>query len=90
MGARNDPDQQIAVIATRQSGVIFRSQLLEIGLGKKAIAYRVRVGRLIVEYDGVYAVGHQAMTREGRWRAAVAACGERAVLSHFDAAAHWD
>lgn len=89
MGARNDPDHQIAVLATRQGGVILRPQLLEIGLGTKAIAYRVRVGRLIVEYDGVYAVGHQAMTREGRWRAAVAACGEKAVLSHWDAAAYW-
>jgi hypothetical protein len=89
MGARNDPDHQIAELATRQGGVILRAQLLEIGLGRKAIAYRVRVGRLIVQYDGVYAVGHQAMTREGRWRAAVAACGERAVLSHWDAATHW-
>jgi hypothetical protein len=89
MGAQIDPDHRIAALATRQGGVILRAQLLEIGLGKKAIAYRVRIGRLIVEYKGVYAVGHQAMTREGRWRAAVAACGEKAVLSSWDAAAHW-
>jgi hypothetical protein len=89
MGARNDLDHQIKTLATRQGGVILRAQLLEIGLGKKAIAYRVRIGRLIVEYNGVYAVGHRALTREGRWQAAVAACGKRAVLSHADAAAHW-
>lgn len=89
MGAQNDPDHQIEALASRQGGVILRPQLLAIGLGKKAIAYRVRIGRLLVEYDGVYAVGHRALTREGRWRAAVGACGPRAVLSHADAAAHW-
>jgi hypothetical protein len=35
----------------------------------------------------VYAVGHARPTREGRWRAAVLACGPGAVLSHRDAAA---
>jgi hypothetical protein len=90
MGAQNDPDHLIAAVATAQGGVVFRHQLLEIGLGAKAIAYRVRIGRLIVQYDGVYSVGHRALTREGRWRAAVAACGRRAVLSHGTAGAHWD
>jgi hypothetical protein len=89
MGAQNDPDLEIEALATTQRGIIFRRQLLAIGLGAKAIAYRVRVGRLIVMYRGVYAVGHRALTREGRWLAAVAACGRRAVLSHGDAAAHW-
>jgi len=39
---------------------------------------------------GVYAVGHPALTHEGRWMAAVLACGPGAVLSHRDAAALWD
>jgi hypothetical protein len=38
---------------------------------------------------GVYAVGRPALTREGRWMAAVLACGEGAALSHRSAAALW-
>lgn len=87
MGAESDPDHQLEALATSQGGVVLRRQLLALGLGEKAIAYRVRLGRLIEEYRGVYAVGHRALTREGRWRAAVGACGRRAVLSHWDAAA---
>lgn len=90
MGAQNDTDLRIEALATRQGGIVTRKQLRDMGLGEKAISYRVRVGRLLVQYDGVYAVGHRALSREGRWRAAVAACGDGAVLSHFDAAALWD
>ncbi len=38
----------------------------------------------------MYAVGHRALTREGRWLAAVLAAGDDAVLSHATAAAAWD
>jgi hypothetical protein len=38
-------------------------------------------------HTGVYAVGHTVLTRNGRWMAAVLACGPGAVLSHRDAAA---
>ena len=34
---------------------------------------------------GVFAVGHRALTREGRWLAAVMSVGEDAVLSHASA-----
>jgi hypothetical protein len=88
MGAQSDPDLRLEALATSQDGVVARPQLLAFGLGAKAISYRVRIGRLVVLYAGVYAVGHRALTREGRWRAAVLACGPSAVLSHFDAAAH--
>jgi very-short-patch-repair endonuclease len=37
----------------------------------------------------VYAVGHAGLSNEGRWMAAVLACGEGAVLSHRSAAALW-
>lgn len=38
---------------------------------------------------GVYAPGRRALTREGRWMAAVLASGPDAVLSHWSAAALW-
>lgn len=88
MRAQDDTDHAIEAIATRQYGVIARRQLLALGLGEKAITYRVGLRRLIVQHSSVYVVGHRVLTREGRWMAAVLACDEGAVLSHFDAAAH--
>jgi Protein of unknown function (DUF559) len=41
-------------------------------------------------HHGVYAIGHANITREGRFLAAVKACGVGAVLSHFSAAALWE
>ena len=38
----------------------------------------------------MYAVGHTAIRREGRWLAAVLACGAGAALSHRSAAVLWD
>ena len=40
-------------------------------------------------HRGVYAVGHRAIPLEGRFLAAVKACGQRAVLSHRAAAVLW-
>ena len=50
---------------------------------------RVQVGQLHRKHRGVYAVGQPNLSTEGRWMAAVLACGEGAVLSHRDAAALW-
>ena len=76
-------------LAARQHGVVSRPQLLELGLGPQAIKHRVAKGRLHRVAWGVYAVGRPQVTREGRWMAAVLACGDGAVLSHADAAALW-
>ena len=43
-------------------------------------------GHLHPLHRGVYAVGHRNVTTEGRFLAAVKACGPEAVLSHFAAA----
>jgi very-short-patch-repair endonuclease len=59
------------------------------GLEPGAIDRRVQAQRLHVIHRGVYAVGHTRLCREGRWLAAVLACGEGAVLSHRSAAALW-
>jgi predicted transcriptional regulator of viral defense system len=85
-----DLDRAIARLAGRQHGRIARRQLLALGLGADAIDYRLAHSRLHVVYRGVYAVGHDVATREGRWIAAVLAAGEGAALSHRDAAALWD
>jgi hypothetical protein len=58
-------------------------------LNSDAIQRRVCAGRLHRLYVGVYAVGHRRLLMEGRWMAAVLACGRAAVLSHRDAAALW-
>lgn len=79
----------IALIAGRQHGYITRAQLLAVGLGRHAIAYRVEIRRLIQVYAGVYAVGYVRRTPEARACAAVLACGEKAMLSHGSAASLW-
>ena len=86
---RAHPDLIIARIAARQHGVISFAQLIFAGLKPDAITRRVKAGRLHRLYRGVYAVGHTDLSREGRWMAAVLACGERAVLSHKSAAHLW-
>lgn len=80
----------MAAFATNNYGVASRAELRALGFGDRAIDYRVAQGRLRRWHLGVYAVGHAHLSREGRWRAAVLACGEGAVLSHWDAAALHD
>ncbi|HWJ42759.1 MAG TPA: type IV toxin-antitoxin system AbiEi family antitoxin domain-containing protein [Solirubrobacterales bacterium] len=72
-----------------QHGVVARRQLLELGLTAMAIRHRLKVGRLHPVRTGVYAVGRPQISREGRWMAAILACGEEAMLSHRSAAALW-
>jgi very-short-patch-repair endonuclease len=76
-------------IASMQWGVVSRSQLGDAGLSRDLIDHWLRAGRLQPLRRGVYAVGHAILRREGRWLAAVLACGPGAVLSHRSAAAHW-
>jgi hypothetical protein len=83
------PDARVACLAAERDGVLSIVQLRECGLDGDAVAVRVRQGRLHRCYRGVYAVGHPGLTLRGRFRAAVLACGEAAVLSHFAAAAFW-
>jgi very-short-patch-repair endonuclease len=82
-------DQAVAKLAGRQHGVVTFAQLLACGLTVRMIERRVAAGHLHRVYRGVYAVGHTALSNEGRWMAAVLAGGDRAVLSHLSAAEHW-
>ncbi|HSS42479.1 MAG TPA: type IV toxin-antitoxin system AbiEi family antitoxin domain-containing protein [Solirubrobacterales bacterium] len=73
-------------MARRQHGVVSRAQLLEIGMGRRAIASRIDRGELHRLHHGVYKVGYRRINRKGRWMAAVLASGPGALLSHRSAA----
>jgi very-short-patch-repair endonuclease len=65
------------------------NQLRALGLCPSAVRERVAAGKLHRVHRGVYSVGHSVLSVEGRWMAAVLACGPGAVLSHRSAAALW-
>ena len=88
-GAKPPFDRLVADLAGRQHGVVARRQLEALGLGRGAIDKRVAGGRLHRLQQGVYAVGHPVLPRNGRLMAAVLACGEGAVVSHRSAAELW-
>src|SRR2546421_11508629 len=88
-------DVRVARVAGKQWGVVSIDELRACGLSDDAVLARVRAGWLHPLHRGVYAVGHDNPPLEGRFLAAVKACGAGAVLSHFAAAAHvgmvrWD
>jgi len=89
-GVRFEPhpglDRAIAELAGAQHGVVALRQLVALGLGARAVRHRVAAGQLHRLHAGVYAVGHPCLTREGRYMAAVLACGPGAALSHRSAA----
>ncbi|HEY2772045.1 MAG TPA: hypothetical protein VGI87_15830 [Solirubrobacteraceae bacterium] len=82
-------DQRIAAIAQHQRSRVGRQQLLAAGIGDGAIKRMVATGALHPRHAGVYAVGHPGSVELGDETAALLACNERAVLSHWTALAMW-
>jgi predicted transcriptional regulator of viral defense system len=80
------PDVRVARLAGEHWGVLSADELRASGLSYKEVEGRVRNGQLHPLHRGVYAVGHTNVPLEGRFLAAVKACGPHAVLSHFSAA----
>ncbi len=89
MTCTSRPDPNVWRLARAQHGVVKRAQLRELGFTRSAIAHRERTGRLWRVYRDVFAVGRPDLTREGKWMAAVLACGDGAALSHLSAGALW-
>ena len=83
-------EQELADLARRQHGVVARRQLLALGLRGNSVDRRLDAGRLHRIHAGVYAVGHPILGVNGRWMAAVLACGTGAGLGYASAAAFWD
>src|SRR3954449_882664 len=84
------PDAAVARLAAEEWAVLSTKELRGCGLSREMIATRVRRRYLHRLHRAVYAVGHPNVVMEGRFLAAVKACGDRAVLSHFSAAALWE
>jgi len=78
---------RIAALAARQHGLITRRQLAALGLSRRVIQRLVAQGWLHRIHRGVYAVGHPALSRRGRWLAATLAL--EGALSHRAAGELW-
>jgi very-short-patch-repair endonuclease len=79
----------VQVLAGRRYGIVTGKQLREAGLSRQGVRRRVEAGWLVRLYEGVYAVGHTALTDKSLLIAAVYACGPTALASHHSAGALW-
>lgn len=77
-----------AGFATRQHGIVTRTQLRAAGFSDDVIDHRIRTHRLVRIHRGVYLVGVVAPPYAYEL-AACLACGPRAALSHRSAAVLW-
>jgi very-short-patch-repair endonuclease len=79
----------VATLATRQHGVLARTQLRALAISDDVIDRWIAARRLNPLHRGVYAVGHRRLTGEARYLAAVLFAGDGGVLSHCSAADLW-
>jgi very-short-patch-repair endonuclease len=79
-------ERAIAKIASRQDNVITGEQLRSAGLGRGAVAHRVKVRTMQRLHTNVYLLGAAPPTPMARARAAALAYGADAVVSHRSAA----
>lgn len=86
-GAAAVADQLIGALASRQHGLVARTQLLALGIGRGAITNRIGRGLLRPVHPGVYAVGHEALGWHGRLQADLLYGGPDASLARRTAAA---
>src|ERR1700753_2920333 len=78
----------LAELATRQHGVVSTGQLSTLGYTRSSVSKASGVGRLHRVHRGVYVVGHQRLTWQGRCMAAVLAASP-SVASHWSAGWLW-
>ena len=76
-------------LAERQHGVVSTCQLQALGLTRAAATRWAQAGRLHRVHPHVYALGHTALSLDGRLIAALLYGGSEAVLSHTTAAWVW-
>jgi len=82
-------DRRIVEFAQRRHDIVTVEQLRSLGVTPSGVRTRHEARLLHLQHRAVYSVGRKHPTREGRWLAAVLACGDGAVLSHRSAGALW-
>ena len=85
---RRDTEDAITALASRQHGVVTRTQLITIGVSPDIVDRRLKARQLRPLQRGVYFAGPLLVPR-AREMAATLACGTSAVVSHRSAAALW-
>jgi len=80
-------DRLIGLVAARQHGVITSAQLGLLGVGRGAVAHRIKRGLLHVIHRGVYLWGPPDLRLLARAQAAVLVCGGDSLLTHDASAA---
>jgi very-short-patch-repair endonuclease len=80
----------LAEAAERQAGIVSGRQLVALGFGRGAIAYRRKTGRLHPHHPGVFSVGYPRRDWRARMFAALLYAGDDAVLSHGTGLAVWE
>jgi hypothetical protein len=78
---------EVLALANDNFGIVRHGDLVRVGLSQGQIKRRLASGRLTRLHDRVYAFGHSALRDEGRWLAALWACGPDGALSHTSASA---
>ncbi len=73
-------DAVLAAIANVAHGVVTRREALGAGVTDAEIRRRLARGSLLLEYPGVYRLGHEAPSMDASYLAAVRACGDGALL----------
>jgi very-short-patch-repair endonuclease len=79
----------IAELATKQHGLVGRTQLVAAGVSEEAIRYRLEARRLRRIHRGVYATGHAALSADAWAMAGVLSAGDEGILGHRSAAHRW-
>jgi very-short-patch-repair endonuclease len=82
-------DSALGELARQQGGHVTRKQMLALGFSKRAIDYRLSIGRLIAVHHGVYAVGHLPTDPIDRGKGALLAGGPLTALGFSAAGAYW-
>jgi very-short-patch-repair endonuclease len=81
--------ERLAQLASSQSGVVSRAQLVSLGVSDSALSRWVQARRLHRIHPGVYAVGHSVLSLDGCLFAALLYGGDEAVFSHTTAGWLW-
>ena len=82
-------DRAVARVASGQKTLVSTEQLAACGLGKDAVAYRVKSGRFHPVFRTVFSVGSGELPPLALELAALMSCGKGSFISHRSAAFVW-